>query len=216
MRQCAQIKAAFQGDGKMRVWAKLGIALAVGIASVQAGAQSTGGSEGEAFLKAVTDGDGAKAIPMAEMPGTHVINYRGFSGDTALHIVTRNREADWVGFLLNKGASPDIGDKQGDTPLMIAARIGFNTAADYMIRMGANVNLTNRRGESALIIAVQQRQPEVVSMLLKAGADPDKPDHAAGYSARDYAKRDTRNRELLRLIETVKSTRKQVAGPTIN
>lgn len=183
---------------------------------MQAHAQGTGGSEGETFLKAVTDRDAATAVPMAEMPGSHVVNYRGFSGDTALHIVTRNREIDWVGFLLNKGASPDIGDQQGNTPLMLAARIGFDTAADYMIRMGANVNLTNRRGESALIIAVQQRQPDVVSLLLKAGADPDKPDHTAGYSARDYAKRDTRNPGLLRLIETVKSTAKQVVGPTVN
>jgi hypothetical protein len=53
-------------------------------------------------------------------------------------------------------------------------------------------------------------------LLLKAGADPDKADHAAGYSARDYAKRDTRNPGILRLIDTVKSTKKAVAGPNIN
>ena len=52
-------------------------------------------------------------------------------------------------------------------------------------------------GETALIVAVQQRQPRCVKLLLRSGANPDKTDHAAGYSARDYAKRDTRNREML-------------------
>jgi uncharacterized protein len=85
-----------------------------------------------------------------------------------------------------------------------------------MVQLGARVDATNRRGETALIIAVQQRQPRVVELLLKAGANPDKGDHAAGLSAREYAKRDTRNPGLLKLIETIKSTKKQVAGPTLN
>ncbi len=105
---------------------------------------------------------------------------------------------------------------KGDTPLIIAARIGFEEAADYMVRLGARVDTPNRRGETALIVAVQQRQPRVVELLLKAGANPDKADHSAGYSARDYAKRDTRNPGMLKLIDTVKSTKKAVAGPNIN
>ena len=51
-------------------------------------------------------------------------------------------------------------------------------------------------GETPLIVAVQQRQPPIVKLLLAAGADPDKTDSAAGYSARDYAKRDSRAREI--------------------
>ena len=85
-----------------------------------------------------------------------------------------------------------------------------------MLRLGARVDTPNRRGETALIIAVQQRQPRVVEQLLVAGANPDKGDHVAGLTARDYAKRDTRNPGLLKLIETVKTTKKQVAGPTLN
>jgi hypothetical protein len=50
-------------------------------------------------------------------------------------------------------------------------------------------------------------------MLLEAGADPDKTDHASGYSARDYAKRDNRSSEMLRLIESVKSKKAAVVGP---
>lgn len=173
-------------------------------------------SEGETFLKAIEEGDNAKAIPLLEDPGSRVVNYRGYKGDTALHIATRKRELDWVGYLLKKGGDPNIGDSNGDTPLIVAARIGFEEAADYMVRLGAKVDSTNRRGETALIVAVQQRQPRMIELLLKAGANPDKADHAAGYSARDYAKRDTRNPGLLKLIDTVKSTKKAVAGPNLN
>jgi len=193
-----------------------GLTIALALAPAPAVAQGFDTSEGETFLKAIEEGDNNKAIPLLEQPGSRVVNYRGYKGETALHIATRKREVTWVGYLLKKGADPNVGDAKGDTALIIAARIGFEEAADYMVRLGARVDATNRRGETALIVAVQQRQPRIVELLLKAGADPDKADHAAGYSARDYAKRDTRNPGILRLIDTVKSTKKAVAGPNIN
>lgn len=202
----------------MRFWARAGLVLALAATAMPSLAQSGfgGGSEGETFLEAIRKGDNAKAVPMVEEPGGRVVNYKGYDGDTALHIVTRKRELDWVGFLLKEGADPSIPDANGDTSLHIAARIGFDSAADFMVNMGAKVDAANKRGETPLIIAVHQRQPRIVELLLKAGANPDKADHAAGYSARDYAKRDTRNPQLLKLIESVKSTKKRVSGPMIN
>jgi hypothetical protein len=41
-------------------------------------------------------------------------------------------------------------------------------------------------------------------LLLAKGADPDRKDAAAGYSARDYAKRDTRSRDILGAIESAR------------
>jgi hypothetical protein len=201
----------------MRGLAKAGLALALMAAGVPALAQGiTGGSPGEAFLKAIDEGDNAKAVPMVEDPGSRVVNYKGYKGDTALHIVTRKRQLPWVAFLLKNGADPNIADSKGDTALHIAARIGFDQAAEYMIELGARVDAANRGGETALTVAVQANQPKIVEMLLKAGANPDKGDHVAGLSPRDYAKRDSRNPRLLKLIETVESTKKKVAGPTLN
>lgn len=204
----------------MRFWAKAGLVLAFATMATPSIAQSAfggaGGSEGEAFLEAIRKGDNAKAVPMVEDPSHRVVNYKGYGGETALHIVTRKRELDWVGYLLKEGADPSIPDSNGDTALHIAARIGFDTAADYMITLGARVDAANRLGETPLIIAVHGRQQRIVEMLLKAGANPDKTDHSAGLSARDYAKRDTRNPQLLKLIETVKSTKKKVSGPSID
>jgi uncharacterized protein len=44
----------------------------------------------------------------------------------------------------------------------------------------------------------------LVRLLLAAGANPDKTDNAAGLSARDYAARDTRSRDILQAIEAKK------------
>ena len=50
-------------------------------------------------------------------------------------------------------------------------------------------------------MAVQLRQPELVRILLKAGANPDKRDSVAGLSAREYAAQDGRNSAILAIIE---------------
>ena len=200
---------------KLALWSSLAIALAIFATPLSAQSLPTG-SEGEAFLKALEERDNNKALPMISDVDLRVVNYRGYKGDAAIHIVTRQRQLDWVGFLLSKGANPNVGDANGDTPLIIASRIGFDDAARVLLRYKANVDAVNRRGETALIVAVQQRQPRMVELLMKSGADPDKTDHAAGFSARDYAKRDTRNRDLLKLIETTKSTKPKVAGPSLD
>jgi ankyrin repeat protein len=200
---------------KLALWSSLAIAFAIFATPLSAQSLPTG-SEGEAFLKALEERDNNKALPMISDVDLRVVNYRGYKGDAAIHIVTRQRQLDWVGFLLSKGANPNVGDANGDTPLIVASRIGFDDAARVLLRYKANVDAVNRRGETALIVAVQQRQPRMVELLMKSGADPDKTDHAAGFSARDYAKRDTRNRDLLKLIETTKSTKAKVAGPSLD
>jgi hypothetical protein len=53
-------------------------------------------------------------------------------------------------------------------------------------------------------VAVQRRDAPLVKLLLDHGANPDKTDSAAGYSARDYATRDNRAREILKMIEDKK------------
>lgn len=186
--------------------------LALAMAAAPLAAQTTG-SDGEAFIAAMKEGGGGKALELVEKPGSTVVNYRASDGLAGLHIAMRNRNGNWVGFLLSRDADPDIGDGNGDTPLIIAARIGYSEGAARVLMASPDVDKTNRLGETALIVAVQQRQPAIVKMLLEAGANPDKPDHASGYSAREYAERDGRSTDLLRLIESVKTKKKAVVGP---
>jgi uncharacterized protein len=189
------------------------LALALAIAAAPALAQITG-SDGEAFIAAMKEGNGSKALELVEKPGSTVANYRGDNGDAGLHIAMRRRDANWVGFLLSRDADPNLGNKNGDTPLILAARLGYSEGAARMLMYRAQVDKANRLGETALIVAIQQRQPAIVRMLLEAGADPDKADHASGFSAREYAKRDNRSQDMLRLIESVRSKKTATVGPT--
>jgi ankyrin repeat protein len=189
------------------------LAIAAAILSAPAMAQVSG-SDGEAFITAMKEGEGSKAVALVEKPGSTVVNYRGRDGNGGLHIAMRARNANWVGFLLAKGADPDLGDANGDTPLILAARRGFVEGAARMLMKSAEVDKPNKLGETALIVAVQQRQTAIARMLLEAGANPDKADHASGYTAREYAKRDNRSPELLKLIESVKVNKPKATGPT--
>ena len=195
--------------------AMIGLAgMALGLGLIASPAMSQGlTSKGDEFLTALRESNGSKAMRLVEDSGFTVINHRADDGSTALHIVIRTRNSNWVGYLLANGADKDAGDKKGDTPLILAARSGYGEGAARLLMSGAQVDKPNRLGETALIVAVQQRQAAIVSTLLKLGANPDKRDHAAGFSARDYAKRDSRTKEMLKLIETVKSRVPEIGKP---
>lgn len=165
------------------------------------------------FLKAVKDRDGAEATKFLNEPGTVIVNAKDLStGETALHIVVARRDVAWTGYLLQKGANPNLRDKQGLTPLMLATQIRFVEGARVLLSQKANVNQTNIQGETALIRAVQLRDSEMTRLLLKNGADPDRTDTLAGLSARDYATRDRRASAIL--AEIVKADEKKKPEPT--
>lgn len=155
------------------------------------------------FIQAVEKSDGDKATQLLT-DNPRIINSRDGQGDTALIIAISREDSDWTGFLLKKGADVNLSGHGGDTPLIAAARVGFEDAIEWLITLGATVDATNRMGETPLIVAVQQRQPQIVRILLDHGANPDRADTAAGYSARDYAERDNRGRQILQLIEARK------------
>ena len=199
--------------GRMTV-TRRAMTVLLGVALIASPALSQGmGSKGTEFLTALRESNGSKALRLVEDSGLTLINHRGEDGSTALHIVIRTRNANWVGYLLDNGADKDAGDRNGDTPLILAARNGFGEGVARLLMSRAQVDKANRLGETALIVAVQQRHAAIVSTLLKLGANPDKRDHAAGFSARDYAMRDSRSKDMLKLIETVKSRVSEIGQP---
>ena len=161
-------------------------------------------SEKISFLNAIKERDALKANELARSNGAEILDVRGDDGSTPLTITIARGDEEWTGFLISKGANVNLPGKGGDTPLILAARVGFTEAVRWLLIKQARVDMTNRSGETALIAAVQQRQLPIVRLLLDAGADPDKADSAAGYSARDYAKRDSRSRAILQVIEAKK------------
>lgn len=194
-----------------RTWSGALIALSL----IAAPAFGQAGSAGSQFIEAVRARDGAKAMELLRSTPV-VVNARDDRGDTPLMIAVARRDDEWTGFLLGQGADPSLAARSGDTALIVAARNGFAEAVSSLLAMGVKVDAANRMGETALILAVQQRHTDIVKALLASGADPDRADSAAGYSARDYAKRDNRGGEILALIEASRKPKAAEQSEDIN
>lgn len=185
-------------------WLKrAGVAAAIVGMAATAGAQNSGFS-GMTFVESVRSGDNDKALQLLKETPT-VINAKDAKGETALYAAVTGRDTSWTSYLLNLGADANLANRDGDTPLIAAARIGFIDAAEWLLSKGARVDGANRMGETALIVAVQNRRTPMIRLLLDKGANPDRTDSASGRSARDYAKLDTRSREILKMIEARKA-----------
>ena len=176
----------------------------VGNIAAPAASQIAGNLSGQ-FIDAVRQQNASAAQELLHSQ-SGIVDSRDDKGDTALIIAIDRGDDNWTGFLLSNGADPNLPERaHGDPPIVAAARVGFDQAAEWLIEMGAKVDSANRMGETALIVAVQRRDLRLVRLLLRHGADPDQSDSAAGYSARDYAKRDTRSRDILQAIAAAKT-----------
>lgn len=154
------------------------------------------------FLKAVRDRDGNVATEMTATPGATVINTRDQqTGDGALHILVRGRDLSWLGFMLNRGARPDLQNNDGATALLLAAQIGWREGAERLLAGRANPNVQNNQGETPLIYAVRRFDSPMVRLLMANGADPNQTDSLSGSSALDYARQDRRGQALIPLLE---------------
>jgi len=171
-----------------------------------------GGYDGIQFVESVRSKDGTKVTEAIRKNGPGIVNAKDVKGDTGLIVAITDRNEDFTAYLLNQGADPNLGGQGGDTPLIAAARVGYQEAAEWLLGQGAKIDGTNRMGETPLIIAVQLRQVAMVRLFLSAGANPDKADSAAGLSARDYAARDGRSREIIQAIEARKPKPAPPAG----
>ncbi len=200
----------------MSIRRALGLGLAVSLLGTSPAVAQF--SDSYNFLKAIKDRrtEGKKAMDLMAKPGTVIIDTRdNSSGETALHIVMRDRDLEWINFLLARGAKPDVRDSKGDTPLMLAARTRFPEGAQALIKRRAIIDMANGGGETPLIIAVQLRDAGMTRLLLNAGANPDKKDNLAGLSARDYAKRDNRAVAILKIIEEPRTKPAATSGPKL-
>ncbi len=169
-------------------------------------------SAGYKFLEAVRKKDGEKVDEALGDPGSTVVNTRDVStGETALHIVTARRDLTWMTFLIQKGGNVNARDNRGVTALVLATSLGFHEGAELLLGQKARLDDSNDAGETPLISAVHRRDIEMMRLLLKAGADPDRADNS-GRTARDYAKLSVNSSSLLSEIETSAKPKSQRAG----
>ncbi|MES2290153.1 MAG: ankyrin repeat domain-containing protein [Pseudomonadota bacterium] len=166
------------------------------------------------FIKAVKDADGAKATEFLNKPGTVIVNTRdAATGQTGLHIVTARRDATWLGFLLQRGASPDVRDNNGKTALMIATELRWTDGIQVLLARRASVDVANGNGETPLAKAVINNDIASVRLLLAANANPNRADNA-GFSPKDLARRDPRLSGVLKELDAAKpAPKREVQGP---
>ncbi len=74
--------------------------------------------------------------------------------------------------LLKAGADPESPNADGQTALMIISRTSNLPAANALLKKKANVNAVEKwHGQTALMWATAEKQPEMVKLLIKHGAD---------------------------------------------
>ena len=112
------------------------------------------GPDSERFIDAIEKQHSDEVIDLVTKKGRAIINVRSFSGATPLTTAMRQRATQYVVYLLENGADPDLADRKGETALLIAARLGYAEGVAAMLAAKATVDATNRQGETALIVAV--------------------------------------------------------------
>ena len=197
---------------RIRLGIKLAFAAgAMAIVATPAAAQTH--SDGYKFLEAVDKGD-LDTVKNLYNKNSTVVDARDISdGHTALLTATKRRDTGWFRYLLTLGANPNIADKAGVTPLMLASQLGFVDGIAMLASKGAKVDAPNEAGETPLILAVHRHDIAMIRILLTAGADPNHSDNS-GRTARDYAKLDGADSQVLAEIDKNDKAKKRKAGQT--
>lgn len=96
-------------------------------------------------------------------------------GEVPLYFASANGSTPFIELLLGAGADPNWIDPTGETLLMAVARVGKPDAALALIQAGARVDYVQEDNQqTALMVAVREGHPEVVTVLLDHGADPNR------------------------------------------
>eukprot|EP00066_Takifugu_rubripes_P011581 XP_011600847.1 PREDICTED: ankyrin repeat and SOCS box protein 14 [Takifugu rubripes] len=102
------------------------------------------------------------------------VNQTGPLSRTALHESAFLGLENFVYLLLESGADPNARDSKKKTPLALAAQNGHLIIVEALLEKGAHVEAESESG-SVLFDAAEAGNPDVISLLLVHGADPNLP-----------------------------------------
>ncbi len=123
----------------------------------------------------VQEGDGNKIINLLLAHDKVMIDHADEDGKTALHLAAYRSNVVAVRKLIEKGANPNIIDKEGQSPLHLAAnreRNG-NVIMDLLLAHSkVKVDDVDGKGQTALHFAAYKSNDNVVKYLIDKGANP--------------------------------------------
>ena len=100
------------------------------------------------------------------------VNAMNEYGSTPLAEAADTGNLPIIELLLKGGADPESPNADGQTALMVIARTTNLAAAEALLKKKANVNAVEKwHGQTALMWATAEKQPEMVKLLIKHGAD---------------------------------------------
>lgn len=102
--------------------------------------------------------------------------------------------------LLNRGADPNITERQGQSPIMLAAQAGNKTVVRTLLDKSADVNAKDADGETALMLASRHGHAAIARLLIESGADVNTANHA-GMTPLRIAKENGRTKVAILLLE---------------
>ncbi|XP_056130666.1 dynein axonemal heavy chain 12 [Lampris incognitus] len=94
---------------------------------------------------------------------------------TALHESAFLGLENFVYLLLESGANPNACDVKKKTPLALASQNGHLTVVEVLLQKGAHVWYESEDSGTVLFEAAASGNPDIISLLLEHGADPNKP-----------------------------------------
>jgi uncharacterized protein len=155
-----------------------------------------------ALIAAVKHDQGVQRIVQLIRDGADV-NVRDKDRKTALMFAAALEDVQVVQVLVSHGADVNAVDVLGRTALIRAAMTSEVRTVELLLRNGARVNWQDRGGRSALMWAAER--PQIVYLLLKAGADCKLRDHK-GLTAYQVAEKlaVARSASMLRACEAAK------------
>jgi quinoprotein dehydrogenase-associated probable ABC transporter substrate-binding protein len=101
------------------------------------------------------------------------VNYKGYDGETPLHLAVVNSDNELITLLLEHKARIDEPDRDGYTPLALAAARNKTSTIKLLTAHGANVEATISGGYTPLFIAIGQGKLAAAKALIDAGAKCD-------------------------------------------
>jgi ankyrin repeat protein len=103
------------------------------------------------------------------------VGLRNEMGHTAAHWACSTKHASSLALLLDAGALLNARNNNGFTPLMLAAWKGAAACVKLLLASGGDaleLDAVDQDGDTALHAAAYYNHPEIIQLLLQAGADP--------------------------------------------